>query len=511
MNAVLQRKCACGGKCDDCAKKQNLQRRQSNGPEPNRVPAVVHQVLGSQGQPLDSALRRTMESRFRHNFADVRIHRDQRAAESAQAVNADAWTIGRHIAFQPHLYAPETPAGQRLIAHELAHVTQQRHASSNAPLTIGDPHAPAEAEADRAADAAVGGAIPAPLAPTPTGLRRQPSGYKLPPNPDLQLKLDPTLTAAFLARCQMGEGDFKLCAQIRAMAMGQPLPPSSEPAPDLSPNSPTMKAILADINKPPIFPPGGPGQKPLPPAPGPAPDTDSGPDLPDLSGVKKAIEKVTKFEFRFGHTVINVSLPTEVVAQIRPIANARNVVFSVKAEVTGAFTASMSIDREMPISLSAKVDAADKTFTASLTLDSGRGDCEAKIPADAISKVQDAATKISALFTKADPNAAKPVTQPEPIGPPKAPEPPKTGIEKTVGDVVDKVKAEVAKVQDQIDQGKAIAAFVDAMNAIKDQQKDKCKKTRWQVGAFGQFPLGDQDRNTPTGASSVGLGLKVYF
>lgn len=506
MKAVLQRQCSCGGKCEECAKKkQNLQRRQSNGHEPGRVPASVHHVLGSSGQPLDSQLRATMESRFNHNFADVRVHRDARAGDSAKAVNADAYTVGRHIAFQPHLYAPETPAGQRLLAHELAHVAQQRDATPEGPLTLGDPHSAAEAEANRTADSVMRGARPAPHSTTPATLRRQPGGYKLPPAP--QLQLDPKLTAAFLARCQMGEGDPRLCAEVRAMATGQPLPPAPAKLQDF--NSPELQAILAGINKPPIFSSAGGGQKPLPQAPGAAPD--SGLNLPDFDALGKTIEKFTKFEFRFKHGVVNVSLPSSIVAEIRPLANARNVVFSAKVETSGAFTAAMTIDQSMPISLSAKIDASDKTFNVSLTLDSGRGDCAVKIPADAIDKVQAAADKLAALFTKPNPAAAVTPEPPQPLGPPKAPDAPKTGIEKTVGDVVDTVKAGVAQVQPQIDQGKAIAAFVEAMSAIKDQQKDKCKKTRWQLGAFGQFPLGDRDPNTPAPAPMLGLGFKAYF
>jgi hypothetical protein len=58
----------------------------------------------------------------------VRIHTDGRAAESAQAVSASAYTVGHHIVFGRDKYAPDTVAGKRLLAHELAHVVQQRGA-----------------------------------------------------------------------------------------------------------------------------------------------------------------------------------------------------------------------------------------------------------------------------------------------------------------------------------------------------------------------------------------------
>jgi hypothetical protein len=70
-----------------------------------------------------------MQPRFGHDFSQVRVHADARAAESAEAVNARAFTVGQHIVFGAGLYAPSTRAGQHLLAHELTHVTQQRGAA----------------------------------------------------------------------------------------------------------------------------------------------------------------------------------------------------------------------------------------------------------------------------------------------------------------------------------------------------------------------------------------------
>jgi hypothetical protein len=66
-----------------------------------------------------------MEARFGHDFGQVRVHTDAKAAESARAVNALAFTVGRNVVFGTGQYAPKTSAGQRLIAHELTHVGQQ--------------------------------------------------------------------------------------------------------------------------------------------------------------------------------------------------------------------------------------------------------------------------------------------------------------------------------------------------------------------------------------------------
>jgi hypothetical protein len=68
-----------------------------------------------------------MESRFHHDFSRVRIHDDAAAERAASAYAARAFTVGPHIAFAGHQYAPGTRAGMGLLAHELAHVVQGSH------------------------------------------------------------------------------------------------------------------------------------------------------------------------------------------------------------------------------------------------------------------------------------------------------------------------------------------------------------------------------------------------
>ncbi len=89
------------------------------------TPSLVRYVVESPGRPLDAATRSFMEPRFGHDFSRVRIHTDQTAALSARAVDANAFTAGNHIVFASGRYAPGTPGGQGLIAHELTHVVQQ--------------------------------------------------------------------------------------------------------------------------------------------------------------------------------------------------------------------------------------------------------------------------------------------------------------------------------------------------------------------------------------------------
>jgi hypothetical protein len=66
-----------------------------------------------------------MEPRFGHDFSHVRVHTDAKAAESARAVNALAYTVGDHIVFSEKMYAPDAGIGRQLLAHELAHTLQQ--------------------------------------------------------------------------------------------------------------------------------------------------------------------------------------------------------------------------------------------------------------------------------------------------------------------------------------------------------------------------------------------------
>jgi hypothetical protein len=164
---LVQRKCACGGtpgadgECDSCRRKRLSMQRSATDSAPVAVPNVVRDVLRSSGQPLDSGTRQGMESRFGHDFGGVRIHTDSRAADSARAVHATAYTVGQHIAFAPGQYQPHTGSGQRLLAHELAHTIQQQgiqRAPDEVTLETTPAYDSLEREAEAAADAAVRGA-----------------------------------------------------------------------------------------------------------------------------------------------------------------------------------------------------------------------------------------------------------------------------------------------------------------------------------------------------------------
>jgi hypothetical protein len=94
------------------------------GSSPDTAPPSVHEALRSPGKPLDHDIRTFMESGFGHDFGDVRIVADDTAARSAQAITANAYTVGEKIVFNRGQYSPESERGRRLLAHELTHVLQ---------------------------------------------------------------------------------------------------------------------------------------------------------------------------------------------------------------------------------------------------------------------------------------------------------------------------------------------------------------------------------------------------
>jgi hypothetical protein len=138
--AGVQRKCDCGGSCDDCKKKHSDEAHakvQMKASAPGvtggfEAPAIVHDVLRSPGQPLDASTRAFMEPRFGHDFSKVRIHTDAKAAESARVLGARAYTMGQNLVFGAREYGPGTLDGKRLLGHELAHVVQQHNQKGDA-------------------------------------------------------------------------------------------------------------------------------------------------------------------------------------------------------------------------------------------------------------------------------------------------------------------------------------------------------------------------------------------
>lgn len=140
------------GRCSACAKRDEaeeetapprnfarvpvLQRKGMDGvaSAPEIAPPIA--ALG-QGRPLESSARTRMESAFGSSFHDVMVHTDGHAASLSNTHDARAVTVGSHIAFASGEYRPGNPVGDALLAHELAHVVQQRGHSEQGPALGG--------------------------------------------------------------------------------------------------------------------------------------------------------------------------------------------------------------------------------------------------------------------------------------------------------------------------------------------------------------------------------------
>jgi hypothetical protein len=107
----------------------SIQRKSNTSPARAGTP-VVDDVISSGGQPLDAETRAFFEPRFGYDFSHVRVHADDRAAQSARSVSAKAYTVGEHVVFGKRQFSPHTTDGRELLAHELTHVIQQGRADA---------------------------------------------------------------------------------------------------------------------------------------------------------------------------------------------------------------------------------------------------------------------------------------------------------------------------------------------------------------------------------------------
>jgi predicted deacylase len=163
---LKQLECGCGANCPNTdqgrlsEENKHLQaaRYQTSGDAEVASPSLSGEALRTAGRQLDPTTRTFMEYRFGHDFGHVRVHDGERASASASALGAKAYTYGSDIVFGAGGFAPGTPQGRHLLAHELTHVVQQESAYAHgsvqeAPLTVSAPSDRAEREADRVADA----------------------------------------------------------------------------------------------------------------------------------------------------------------------------------------------------------------------------------------------------------------------------------------------------------------------------------------------------------------------
>lgn len=100
----------------------------AGGAHATQSPLAVMQSLGK-GSPMEGGTRSKMEGAFGTDFSDVEVHTDNKAASLSDEMNAKAFTVGNHVAFGSGEHRPGTLEGDALMAHELAHVEQQRGGS----------------------------------------------------------------------------------------------------------------------------------------------------------------------------------------------------------------------------------------------------------------------------------------------------------------------------------------------------------------------------------------------
>ncbi len=311
---LLQRKCACGGtpgpsgECEECRKNKQfglqaklkisepgdiyeqeadriadqvlaapvhpsasgtaprIQRfsRQSNG-QMDAAPASVDQVLATPGRPLEPALRQDMEQRFGHDFSQVQVHTDPKAAESARSVNALAYTVGNNIVFGANQYAPATYSGRRLLGHELAHTIQQRSGTGAPPSS--DPHGIFESSAEVAGrDIANGQAVSRDFPACSVGLSRAWAGPDAFDDQELAREIQQVTERLKQPEYEGRDWDLDWLQRLRAVAddrakVRNPVPaPPPKPAapPSPPPEDPTRaraeavaeaEAVIASIGK----------------------------------------------------------------------------------------------------------------------------------------------------------------------------------------------------------------------------------------------------------------------
>ena len=100
-----------------------------SGSAPALDPAGLHARLG-RGLPLDGGVRGRMEPAFKQDFSRVRVHSGGAATALSSEVRARAFTLQEDVVFGAGEYSPGTPVGDAILAHELAHVVQQRRGAT---------------------------------------------------------------------------------------------------------------------------------------------------------------------------------------------------------------------------------------------------------------------------------------------------------------------------------------------------------------------------------------------
>ncbi|MEZ5628230.1 MAG: DUF4157 domain-containing protein [Rhodocyclaceae bacterium] len=344
------------------------------------VPAVAADVLRRPGRPLDAPTRAAMEQRFGQDLGDIRLHTDAAAAQSAEALSARAYTVGRHIVFGPAGYAPHAPAGRQRLAHELTHAIQQRR-GGGADLST----AQREGEARRAAHSvATGAPMPAISAASPAVSRDPVPGTE--DDASFQASMaEATCDIGTLCRLSLRSPETvsrtRLLQIYRACHPGVSLASLVADNPCLTPNF----GLPTPARPGPVAP--GPRRAPgtTPPAGGaPAPAAGGGLSLPS-----------TTIAFSLGAAAVTIDLPASLAVRLPvPFRGAERVVFSLNASPS-EFSFSVTVNAVPHVRIIARASmTTEGRGAAGLTVQTTRTVCRAVDPAAARSALQAAGTRL---------------------------------------------------------------------------------------------------------------------
>ncbi|MCJ7626535.1 MAG: DUF4157 domain-containing protein [Anaerolineaceae bacterium] len=369
LNGSMHRKCT---RCDRALK------REAEYGDPAQlygISPIVSEVLNSPGQPLDHATRAFMESRFGHDLGRVRVHADAKAQKSAQAVNANAYTVGSNIVFAPGRYLPGTPDGQRLLAHELTHVLQQRNGLFID--AMGKNQDSYEVEAERVANAVTSGASIPFISTSRLALQKEDA----PGSSDAQSRAS---RAEFICDmttlCQLRFSNPDVVNRDRVFSAYHACHPGTtiminDPCLSLSPS--LIQSIV-----------GGTRTAPRQPAAGAAASSAGGGlSLPS-----------TEFHFSLGPAAFDISIPSSVSATLPiPFQGARNVVLNLSGGTSGEFSFSVTINAIRHVQIIARAGVrvtGDQRATAGLVIQTTRTTCQTVDEAAARSMLQGAGEKL---------------------------------------------------------------------------------------------------------------------
>jgi hypothetical protein len=426
------------------------------------VPAIVDDVLRSPGRALDGATRAQMEARFGHDFARVRIHTDVQADESARAVSAHAYTVGDHVVFA----SGRTPRGP-LLAHELAHVVQQRGAGF---AMRGD--GPHEAEADGAGRAFARGEAIGVTHPSGLALARDETG----PEPS---------AAERAMRAEIGCDIHTLC-QLRFSAAG--VVDAERVRRTYRSCHPSTGSVFLDPCLMPSFGAAPDSAAPAAPAPGPSTMPGGGTATPSTtpsgSGGGLSLPS-TNIRFSLGPARFNIDLPATFSARLPvPFQGAERVVFALNASPS-EFSFSITINAVPHVRIIARAAATPGgTGSAGLRVETTRTVCRAMDEATARARLQAAGEKLR--------DAIRAVQNPPPLAPDASELERDFGPQKRLAEVV----AGIAGVHSAVEAARA-----------------RCREVPVASFDFGvRGPLGTPDpSDRERGGSFIGGGVTLHF